>query len=84
MTTQEQKTLNQVQIVQATMKEHQRNMQQDIDELKRNSKEINEKLDILTAKLDNISGGKQALIWVTGVALSITGLVLAFLNVNKH
>lgn len=66
------------------MKEHQRNMQQDIDELKRNSKEINEKLDILTAKLDNISGGKQALIWVTGVALSITGLVLAFLNVNKH
>lgn len=59
-------------------------MQQDIDELKRNSKEINEKLDILTAKLDNISGGKQALIWVTGVALSITGLVLAFLNVNKH
>lgn len=84
MTAQEQKTLNQVQIVQATMKEHQRNMQNDIDELKRNSKEINEKLDILTAKLDNISGGKQALMWITGVALTITGLVLAFLNVNKH
>lgn len=66
------------------MREKQHNMQHDIDELKRNAKEINEKLDILTAKLDNISGGKQALIWVTGLVLSISGLVIAFLNVNKH
>lgn len=84
MTQAEQKTINQVQVVQATMKEHQRNMQNDIDELKRNSKEINDKLDILTAKLDNISGGKQALMWITGVSLTIAGLVIAFLNANKH
>lgn len=84
MTAQEQKTVQAISTTQAVMKEHQKNMQNDIDELKRNSKEINDKLDILTAKLDNISGGKQALMWVTGVSLTIAGLVIAFLNANKH
>lgn len=84
MTQQEKKTVQEISTTQAVMKEHQKNMQNDIDELKRNSKEINDKLDILTAKLDNISGGKQALMWITGVSLTIAGLVIAFLNANKH
>lgn len=83
MTAAEATQIQQVSTTQAVMKEHQKNMQNDIDELKRNSKEINDKLDILTAKLDNISGGKQALMWITGVSLTIAGLVIAFLNVNK-
>lgn len=84
MTAAEATQIQQVSTTQAVMKEHQKNMQNDIDELKRNSKEINDKLDILTAKLDNISGGKQALMWITGVSLTIAGLVIAFLNANKH
>lgn len=84
MTAAEATQIQQVSTTQAVMKEHQRNMQNDIDELKSNTKEINEKLDILTAKLDNISGGKQALMWITGVSLTIAGLVIAFLNANKH
>lgn len=84
MTLKEQATINDVKLTQAVMKEHQKTMQKDIDELKENAKEINEKLDILTAKLDNISGGKQALIWITGVAISISAIVIGFLNANKH
>lgn len=65
------------------MKEHQKNMQDDIDELKLITKEVNKKLDSVTSTLDNLSGGKQALMWVTGITLTISGLVIAFLNFKK-
>ena len=80
MTQTEQKTINEVQVVQATMKEHQRNMQNDIDELKKVGKEMNEKLDKLTSTLDSLMGSKKVLIWLTGVALSITGMAIALFN----
>jgi uncharacterized coiled-coil protein SlyX len=47
-------------------------------------KSQDEKLDLLNKKFDELTGGKQALMWVTGIALTVSGLVLAFINVNKH
>jgi ABC-type cobalamin/Fe3+-siderophores transport system ATPase subunit len=65
------------------MKAHQRYMQSDIEELKQIVKEMSIKLDNVTKTLDNLSGGKQALMWITGVALTVSGLVIAFFNVTK-
>ncbi len=83
MTIQETRTVQQISNTQAMMKEHQKNMQDDIDELKLITKEVNKKLDSVTSTLDNLSGGKQALMWVTGITLTISGLVIAFLNFKK-
>ena len=80
MTAQETKTVQEVSKTQAVMKEHQKNMQGDIDELKLITKEVNKKLDGLTSTLDNLTGGKQALMWFTGTVLVICGLVISFLH----
>lgn len=84
MTAQEQASINQVKIVQATMKEHQRAMQSDIDELKTLVKETNEQVQLLNQKLDTLSGGKQALMWMTGVFIAVSGVVIAYFNFIKR
>ena len=33
--------------------------------------------------LDELTGGKKALMWLTGVSLSIAGLIIAFFKVAK-
>lgn len=82
MTASEQASLNQMKITQAVMKEHQRNMQEDIDELKKSAREINDKLDRLTSTLDSLSGGKQALMWITGIFIALSGLLISYLNIK--
>ena len=84
MTAQEQASINQVKIVQATMKEHQRAMQSDIDELKQLVKETNEQVNVLNQKFDTLAGGKQALMWITGIAITISGLIISYFNFKKR
>lgn len=45
---------------------------------------VEDKLDVLIAKFDQLSGGKQALMWITGIALTIAGLVVAVLNFQRR
>lgn len=84
MTATEQATINQVKLVQATMKEHQRNMQGDIDELKQLVKETNEQVQELNKKFDTLAGGKQALMWITGISITIAGLIISYFNFKKR
>lgn len=80
MNTREQKTINDVQTIQAVMKEHQKTMQKDIDELKTASKEINEKLDKVTSTLDAITAGRKVLIWLATFTTAIAAVVTAWVN----
>lgn len=84
MTAAETKTVQQISTIQAVMKEHQRNMQNDIDELKQLVKETNEQVQNLNQKFDTLAGGKQALIWITGVAITISGLIISYFNFKKR
>lgn len=43
-----------------------------------------DKLDLLNQKFDELSGAKKTLIWLTGVALTIAGLIIAWVNTHKH
>lgn len=84
MTAQEQKTVQAISTTQAVMKEHQRNMQNDIDELKKTTKEINEKLDSITSSIDSITAGRKVLIWLASFATAVSALIIGFLNANKQ
>lgn len=66
------------------MREKQHNMQEDIDELKRIARDTNAQLTLLNQKFDELSGAKRAMMWLTGVTLTIAGLIIAFLNSHKH
>jgi ADP-dependent phosphofructokinase/glucokinase len=90
----EQKTINNVQTIQAVMKEHQRTMQNDIDELKQTSKEINakmdastkeinEKLDQVTSTLEAITAGRKVLIWMATFATAIGAIIVAWVNGHR-
>ena len=83
MNTNEKDTIKGVQILQATMREKQHNMQEDINELKALVKATNQQLFILNQKFDELSGAKRTLIWLTGVALTVTGLIIAWINSHK-
>lgn len=83
MTASEQSTINEVKVVQATMKEHQRNMQNDIDELKQLVKQTNDQIATLNQKFDELNGAKRFLIWFTTLALTVSGLIIAWLNSHK-
>lgn len=83
MTSNEANTINQVQTTQAVMKEHQRTMQDDIDELKKIARDTNAQISELNKKFDELSGAKRAMMWLTGVVLTISGLVIAWLNSHK-
>lgn len=79
----EQKTINNVQTVQAVMKEHQKSMQSDIDELKRLSRDTNIQINLLNQKFDELSGARRTLIWLTGIAISIAAVVTAWVNGHR-
>lgn len=84
MTAKETKTVQQISTIQAVMKEHQRNMQNDIDELKQLVKQTNNQVSVLNQKFDELNGAKRFLIWFTGVVLAVTGLIIAFINSHKN
>lgn len=54
-----------------------RDLSEDITELKADVKEIK-------ATLDNLSGGKQALVWFIGIILAIAGIVVGALKIGRH
>lgn len=59
-------------------------MQRDIQEIKKNQEQQSEDIKQILERLDNLSGGKQALMWITGLALTISGLIIAWLNSVRH
>ncbi len=79
----EQKTINDVQTVQAVMKEHQKSMQSDIDELKRLSRDTNIQINLLNQKFDELSGARRTLIWLTGVIIGVAAVVTAWVNGHR-
>ena len=79
----EKNTINNVQTVQAVMKEHQKSMQSDIDELKRLSRDTNNQINLLHQKFDELSGARRTLMWLTGVAIGITAIVTAWINGHR-
>mgnify|MGYP000944237751 FL=1 len=66
------------------MEDNQTNFAQAIERINAKLDAQDEKLDLLNSKFDQLSGGKQALMWVTGVSLTVAGLIIAFINVNKN
>ena len=66
------------------VEQKQEDMVESIRQLSKTLEEQSRKLDELNSKFDNLTGGKQALMWVTGISLTIFGLVIGFLNLNKH
>jgi len=79
----EKNTVGEIQVTQATMKEHQRSMQDDIDELKRLSRDTNIQINLLHQKFDELSGARRTLIWLTGIAISIAAVVTAWVNGHR-
>lgn len=79
----ERNTVSEIQVTQATMKEHQRSMQDDIDELKRLSRDTNVQINLLNQKFDELSGARRTLIWLTGIAISIAAVVTAWVNGHR-
>lgn len=74
-----------------TVSDRLQKMEDNQDSFAKAIEKINQKLDSqtdqlneLNSKFDQLSGGKQALMWITGVSLTIAGLVIAFLNLHKH
>lgn len=55
-------------------------VEQKQDDLGERIKIVEEKLDTLITKFDNLAGGKQALMWITGVAITVAGLVLGVIH----
>ena len=83
MTNPEKRSVQQLSETQAVMREKQHNMQEDINELKALVKATNQQLFILNQKFDELSGAKRTIIWLTGVALTVTGLIIAWINSHK-
>jgi len=79
----ERNTVGEIQVTQATMKEHQKSMQSDIDELKRLSRDTNIQINLLHQKFDELSGARRTLIWLTGIAISIAAVVTAWVNGHR-
>ena len=65
------------------MEDNQEAFTKSIEKFDKRLEALEEKLDSLNSKFDNLTGGKQALMWVTGIALSIFGLIAAYLNILK-
>jgi hypothetical protein len=67
----------------AIIKNNQNNMKATVAEMKEIQKEQSEDIKAILERLDNLSGGKTALIWITSVFLTVCGLVVAYLNSIK-
>lgn len=55
-------------------------MKQDIEEIKQTQQTQSEDIKAILERLDSLSGGKQALMYITGIFLTVAGLVLAALH----
>lgn len=67
----------------SSMESNQHNFAEAIKEIKEQLEKQNQKLDELNKKFDELSGAKRTLIYLTGVALTVAGLIIAFLNSYK-
>lgn len=56
---------------------------QEIRDMSKRLEKMEGKVDELQTSFDTLSGGKKALMWVTGTFIAVCGLVLAFLNLRK-
>jgi uncharacterized coiled-coil protein SlyX len=66
------------------VEERQAEMTDAINKITANLEKGNQKLDELNSKFDNLTGGKQAIMWITGIVLTIAGLIAAYINVLKN
>lgn len=66
------------------MEDNQNDFAGAIKELKKSLGQLDTKVDTLNSKFDNLTGGKQALMWITGVAIAIAGIIIGFINATKH
>jgi limonene-1,2-epoxide hydrolase len=66
------------------METNQKNMKETVDEMKAIQKEQSEDIKAILERLDSLTGGKTALMWVTGIFLTVCGLALAFFNSLRH
>ena len=68
----------------AIIKNNQDNMKQTVAEMREIQKEQSDDIKAILERLDNLTGGKTALMWITGVFLSVVALGIAFINAQKH
>lgn len=76
MTARETERLTRVEEKQSDMQVRQIDMSSEIAALRQDVKDIK-------TTLDNLSGGKQALMWITGITLTVMGLLLALYHETK-
>lgn len=55
-----------------------------VDDLIEANKAQTEAIKGIQKTLDNLTGGKQALMWAAGIFLSVSGLALAAINLFKR
>jgi phosphopantothenate synthetase len=68
----------------AIIKNNQNNMKETVAEMKEIQKEQSEDIKAILERLDNLTGGKTALMWITGLFVSLVALGIAYLNSIKH
>lgn len=54
-----------------------------VNQLIDSNKRQTEAIETIQKTLDELTGGKQALMWITGISISIAALVIGFINVSK-
>ena len=68
----------------AIIKTNQDNMKKTVAEMREIQKEQSEDIKAILERLDNLTGGKTALMWLTGMFLTCVGLAIAFFNSMRH
>jgi len=58
-------------------------LKQEVSDLKEDLKLVQTTVSDIKATLDNLSGGRQAIMWVTGTILVIAGLIISALHLRK-
>lgn len=65
------------------VEEQQKAMQADINEIKKLQEQQSKDTQAIKETLDNLTGGKQALMWITGIFLAAAALVMALVKEFK-
>ena len=68
----------------AVIKNNQDNMKVVVAEMKDIQKEQSDDIKEILARLDSLSGGKQALIWITATFIGIAAVIGTFLDAYIH
>lgn len=56
---------------------------QQVDDMSKQLAQNTKDTQSIKSTLDNLTGGRQALMWITGISLSLAALIIAGLNVFK-